>query len=365
MQKPSKPYRDFPLFPHNNGQWAKKIKGKLHYFGRWDDPDAALQKYVALRDYGKAVSSPTDATLYELCNAFLRSKDLRVSRGELSQRSRNDYARASERLLAHFGESFAVNRLTPQQLERFRDGWPESWSGHTINTLITRLSAIFVYAYEFEFVAQPIRFRAAFSRASEKQLSRERAAGPEKYFEPWEVRAIVAAASPEVAAMTLLGINAGFGAADCGRLTWDQIDFDRAWYRSPRGKTGQWREAWLWPETMRAIEACGRRHESLVFVTRFGLPWYVDGSGRNPLQSEFRKVCVDLGIHKVRRGHYSLRHALLTVADELGDTVAMRIVLGQKDPSISQRYRERIDSYRIGRVCGHVRQWYLGNSENS
>src|SRR5437762_4638886 len=89
--KPSKPYPEFPLFPHAAGVWAKKIRGKMHYFGPWDDPDGALKKYLDQKDAlhaGKKPREDTGAlTVKEAANRFLIAKQSRVDSGELSPRT--------------------------------------------------------------------------------------------------------------------------------------------------------------------------------------------------------------------------------------------------------------------------------------
>ena len=78
--KPAKPYPSFPLTPHNNGQWCKKIRGKVHFFGVWDDSDAALQNYLRVAEDLHAGRQPRSSTLPEdgptvkqVCNHYLAS----------------------------------------------------------------------------------------------------------------------------------------------------------------------------------------------------------------------------------------------------------------------------------------------------
>src|SRR5438477_3010990 len=93
--KPSKPYPEFPLTAHPAGYWCKKIRGKLHYFGPWTDPDGALAKYLKQKDdlhAGKSPrSEPAALTVKDLANAYLNAKDQAVKAGELSPRTRADY----------------------------------------------------------------------------------------------------------------------------------------------------------------------------------------------------------------------------------------------------------------------------------
>ena len=61
--KPRRPYPEFPLFAHGVGVCAKKIRGKLHYFGPWADRDAALAKYLGPRDDLHAWRPPTPTSV--------------------------------------------------------------------------------------------------------------------------------------------------------------------------------------------------------------------------------------------------------------------------------------------------------------
>ena len=88
-KKPKKPYPDFPLFPHATGQWAKKIRGKMFYFGT--DAEAALKKYTAERDDLQAGRTPRatpvgGVSIRDLCNRFLTAKKRLLESGELVPR---------------------------------------------------------------------------------------------------------------------------------------------------------------------------------------------------------------------------------------------------------------------------------------
>src|SRR5215831_18844691 len=87
--KPTKPYPEYPLFPHAAGVWAKKVRGKLHYFGKWDDPDGALKKYLEQKDDLHAGRKPRPeaeaVTVKDVANAFLNHKQALLDAGELSR----------------------------------------------------------------------------------------------------------------------------------------------------------------------------------------------------------------------------------------------------------------------------------------
>lgn len=85
------PYPEFPLTAHPAGVWCKKIRGQLHYFGSWSEPDATLKKYNGEKDALHAGRKPRESakgfTVRDLANAFLNHKQSLVDGGELAPRT--------------------------------------------------------------------------------------------------------------------------------------------------------------------------------------------------------------------------------------------------------------------------------------
>ena len=74
------------LYAHAAGYWAKEIRGRMHYFGPWEDPDGALAKYLDQKDDLHAGRTPRAAqsafTVKDAVNAFLNEKKSRVEAGD-------------------------------------------------------------------------------------------------------------------------------------------------------------------------------------------------------------------------------------------------------------------------------------------
>ncbi|HEX4589937.1 MAG TPA: tyrosine-type recombinase/integrase [Gemmataceae bacterium] len=367
--KPTKPYLDFPLFPHATGRWAKKIRGRMVYFGPWADPDAALAKYLEERDALHAGRLPREVsagvTVRELCNKFLNAKLGRVRFGELTNRSWQDYEAACALIIAHFRKSRLVSDLDPEDFNRLRGKLAAKWGPVTLGNVIQRIRVVFKFAWDNGLLDRPVRYGQEFKRPSRKTVRVNRAKKGPKLFTAEEVRRMIDAAGPAMKAMILLGINGGFGNADCGTLPRTAVDLDEAMIDYARPKTGIPRRVPLWPETVEALRAVADvrpepkddKDAGLVFLTRQGRSWAKDSTDQT-LAKEFGKLLWSLKINgRKGLGFYTLRHTFRTEADETRDQVAVDFVMGHEIKNMSAAYRKTIDDARLRAVAEHVRLW--------
>jgi integrase len=167
-------------------------------------------------------------------------------------------------------------------------------------------------------------------------------------------------------AMILLGVNCGYGNADCGTLPLSALDLQRGWVNYHRPKTGITRRAALWPETVEALKVvlAERRRPTkatnagLVFITSQGLSWHKDAND-SPVSKEMRKYLDALGING-HRNFYALRHTFETIGGESKDQVAVDHIMGHARDDMASVYRERISDGRLKAVSDYVRKWVFG-----
>lgn len=411
---PAKPYPDFPLFAHQTGRWAKKIRKQMRFYGRWgrmsggivvpvddvqDSANKALAEFQRCYPYhsdGREAPNIDEAdylTLKELVNKFLLNKKNRMESRELSSQSFDDYFRTCDTLIEKFGRSRRVDDLRPQDFESLRKSMAVGCNVVTLRNKVNRARVVFKFAFDSRLIDKPVDFGQSFDRPSRMRLrAAKNDAGP-NMFSRDEVLLILAAVegmpinvegkadpvtwpkSTCMRAMVLLALNTGFGNTDIATLPKHAVNLKTHWVEFARTKTAIRRRIPLWPETAQAIEAAIACRPSpvdpddseLCFLTERGTRFVRVQKSKNneqrfvvinSLSRRFEQLLTAIEIGQRRGiGFYTFRHVFETIAGGSRDQVAVDSIMGHVDNSMAANYRERIDDDRLNAVTNHVRAW--------
>lgn len=413
---PPLPYPDFPLRPHQNGQWYKSVwnrnsrKTEQFYFGPWQqdpkgenalkDPDIGwLARKDAIRAgvdnvRVNAVSNSADLTLGELMARFLAHKKSQVTAGDLCVRTLGDYITEVGRFVAFQKPGTPVGALKPECFSGYVQHLVEmrKLGRHARKRVRAYINCFLHYGVKNGWFTMPPTGVAWVAPATDPNSIRQAKvrAGLKDYadriFTGEEIDKLLKRATPSFRGLILLGINAGLGPADLARLRWRMVDLRTGKLDFPRGKTGVERKVYLWRKTRRALrrlqslkrnrDAIARKGEdALVFVTREGQAYYrdveihreieIDGvvvkklvgvRTENAISGTFRRMCIDLGIKGA--SFYRARHTFKTLGKKARDREALDLAMGHSAGGMGRVYdHEKISWKRIRRVSMAV---YLG-----
>jgi hypothetical protein len=400
--KPEKPRPDFPLYAHATKRWAKKIRGKTHFFGPWADPDAALRNYVKQRDDLEAGRVPRQKreglTVRELSDRFLTAKRRAMERGELSVRTFADYFDIARVVVNFVKPERLVLDLVPDDFGNLLDkGYPKSWGPVRRCKAIQITRSLFKFASDEDLIDRVVKVGKQFKGPSKKTLRIHRAKNGKKMFEAHEVRAVIDGAlvvgdngpelvrpSRQLRAMALVACNTGFGNQDVSCLPRSALDLEKGWVNFPRPKTGVQRRAKLWKETVSALrdildhrpapatpDAAG-----LVFLTHRGTSWakvtlHTDDDGTvrvtedDAVAKEFAKLLHKLNLKRPGHNFYTLRRVFETVGGCSLDQVAVDFIMGHARDDMASVYRQEIPDVRLEAVSEYVRTWLFSEQNES
>lgn len=386
---PKKPRGNFPLFAHRGGSWCATVGGQRRSFGGWrNDPRgvqalANYKEYLRARDEGRQ-PEPVRAgplAVRDVVNALLKDRDAKRQRGELEAASYADYRAALRAFLAIVGPDRSPYDLTPADFARVKDEWAATRGAHALGRWVQLVRTAFKHAGPdgIGLMDRPPRYGGQFAKPVAKlkrrDVRRATAASGKRLFTPAEVQALLAECRPLLRACVLLGLNCGFLAIDCARLTAKDVDLDGRWLEFVRQKTETPRAAVLWPETVEAIRAAIDRrgeprseaHADLLFLTREGRPLVhetihqTDREGvqhvrrSDALNQATRDALDRAGIKRKGVSFAALRKTFRTTADEAGDAHAVHLVMGHALPGMAAHYVVDVIRPRLEKVAEHVR----------
>src|SRR5438445_9747308 len=260
-EKPARPKPERPpgavLFWVSTERWAKKIKGRLHYFGR-GTYEEALAKYEEQKEQLHSAYAPSDdegaLTIYSLCQKFLTTKKMYRDSGELSPHTFDDYAKVCKMLRKAFGRDRLVSDLKPEDFRKLRMQMSKRWGHLRVGNTVNKVKIVFNFGLKDGLLKEVPTYGEGFKRPSAKKIEEERERRGPKSFEANEIRAMLDKAGQPLKAMILLGINGALGNHDVTQLPISALNLKTGWMNYSRRKTGVRRKIPLWVETCKALD---------------------------------------------------------------------------------------------------------------
>lgn len=369
----------FPLGQHKaRGYWIKKVRGKVHYFGKIaDDPDGqkALALWLEQKDDLLAGRTPRVSgdglTLADACNRFMTHKTHRRDTGELAARSFEEYKKTCDRIIRVFGRGRLVADLASDDFAALRADIAKTNGLIRIGNEIQRTRSLFKFCYDEGLIDRPVRYGQSFAKPSQKSLRMARASKGPQMFTAGEIRSLLNVATVNIKGMVLLAINGALGNTDVAELPKAALHLEAGWLDYPRIKTAIPRRVPLWDETVAALrEVVAQRKpaknpddERLLFVGKRG-ETYIGKHRGYRVHQEFARVLKLAGIEG--RTFYDLRRTFQTVAEASKDLSAVQAVMGHSPPAndMSAVYRQKVDDDRLRAVVQCVHAWLFGNGDD-
>ena len=356
----------FPLTLHPTGQYCKKIKGKIRYFGT--DKKITLERYLAQATYlhgGQSLiqkASNGKMTLKQLCDLYLQYQHSRVLAGALTPKHYNDQVGSLGRLMSFLGQGCKIESISTLDLQNYKRKLQSSYASvDQLNLNISVMKAMFHWARRNDVLETIPNIDA---------ISKGKVVHKEMYtFNSGQIKKLLSIADVKMQAMIWLGLNCGFGCTDCGKLKWKDLDLKNGRVRLARNKTGVRRNFLLWPETIQALKELSRSGQ-LVFYTSQGQPWVTtviktNGDGEreytsvNRVTPSFSRLMKKVGIHAPKgTGFYALRRTAATMAARSGDPFAVQRLLGHVDLTMATRYVQDV-SEQTDRVIENSRKYVI------
>ena len=195
-----KPYPDFPLSVHPTRRWCKKVRGKLHYFGRLDDGwQPALELWEKQKPFlltGRPVPvddvSGDDAsddakrergyTVRDLVIAYLKHQKSQIENRELTIRTFADCHRTCEHIVSHFKKHKRLDDIRESDFAAYRSKLATKLSLGSLKNEIGRSKGVFKFGKAKRMFKEDVPYGVSFKPPSESNLKREQNAKPKRRF---------------------------------------------------------------------------------------------------------------------------------------------------------------------------------------